>query len=407
MKIKKNIVFAFVCVCSAVVMVMGNPLFAAEVPGVTEDTIRIGTISPLTGKIAMVGIPIANAIKYHFSYINEQGGIHGRKVEVICEDGKYDPPQAIASLKKLIDRDKIFACASTSGTPITSALAPTVKREKLPSMAPIPSYGIFGLQSPQYIFAYGPYYAEQVVFNVEYILFTLKAKNPRIAFFYQDDEFGKDGYRGFKAAVKKYNLNVVATEKYTRSAIDISSQVLNIKRANPDFLIITAIPSHSIMLLKEAKKQGLKVPVFSCANARLEAVIKVAGDASENYYCAEYIALPNETNIPGMAKLIEVRNKKNPKSTVPPKYYILSYVNALILDEGLKRAGKDLTREKLRNALESIQGLDTKGLTGPISFSPTDHCPLTSMRVVKANPQKGFYDAITDWGIPKLDLRKK
>ena len=404
---KKTLAFISVFVCLMFLIVTGNALFAGEVPGVTKDKIRIGTISPLTGKIAMVGIPIANAIKYHFSHINDQGGIHGRKIEVICEDGKYDPPQAIASLKKLIDRDKIFACASTSGTPITSALNPTVTREKLPSLAPIPSYGIFGLKSPQYIFAYGPYYAEQVAFNIEYILFTLKAKNPRIAFFYQDDEFGKDGRRGFKAAVKKYNLNVVATEKYTRSSIDISSQVLNIKRAKPDFLIITAIPSHSIMLLKEAKKQGLKVPIFSCANARLEVVIKVAGDAAENYYCAEYIALPNETHIPGMAKLIEVRNKKNPKSKVPPKYYILSYVNALILGEGLKMAGQDLTREKLRNALESIKDLDTMGLTGPISFSPTDHCPLTSMRVVKANPKTGFYDAITDWGMPKLDLRKK
>jgi len=406
MKQKKRLVFVFLCVCSMVLILTGNTLFAGEVPGVTKDKITIGSISPLTGKIAMVGVPIANAIKYYFGYVNEQGGINGRKVEVICEDGKYDPPQAIASLKKLIDRDKIFACASTSGTPITSALYPTVTREKLPSMAPIPSYGIFGLKSPKYIFSYGPYYAEQVVFNIEYILFTLKAKNPRIAFFYQDDEFGKDGYRGFKAAVEKYNLNVVATEKYTRAAIDISSQVLNIKRAKPDFLIITAIPSHSIMLLKEAKRQALNVPIFSCANARLEAVIKVAGDFSKNYYCAEYIALPNETHIPGMAKLIEIRNKKDPKSQVPPKYYILSYVNALVLGEGLKRAGKDLDREKLRDALESIKDFDTNGLTGPISFTPKDHCPLTAMRVVQGNPKTGFYDAISDWGVPKLNLRE-
>lgn len=407
MKQKKKLAFVLMCVCSVVLILTGNPLFAGEVPGVTKDKIIIGTISPLTGKIAMVGVPIANAIKDYFSYINKQGGINGRRVDVICEDGKYDPPQAIASLKKLIDRDKIFACASTSGTPITSALSPTISREKLPSMAPIPSYGIFGLKSPKYIFSYGAYYAEQVVFNIEHILFTLRAKNPRIAFFYQDDEFGKDGYRGFKAAVEKYNLNVVATEKYTRGAIDISSQVLNMKRANPDFLIITAIPSHSIMLLKEAKRQGLRVPIFSCANARLEVVIKVTGDASENYYCAEYIALPNETHIPGMAKLIEIRNKRNPKSKVPPKYHILSYVNALILGEGLKRAGKDLNREKLRDALESIKDFDTKGLTGPISFSPRDHCPLTAMRVVRGNPKTGFYDAITDWGVPKLNLRKK
>lgn len=407
MKQKKKLAFVLMCVCSVVLILTGNPLFAGEVPGVTKDKIIIGTISPLTGKIAMVGVPIANAIKDYFSYINEQGGINGRRVDVICEDGKYDPPQAIASLKKLLDRDKIFACASTSGTPITSALSPTISREKLPSMAPIPSYGIFGLKSPKYLFSYGPYYAEQVAFNIEHILFTLRAKNPRIAFFYQDDEFGKDGYRGFKAAVEKYNLNVVATEKYTRGAIDISSQVLNMKRANPDFLIITAIPSHSIMLLKEAKRQGLRVPIFSCANARLEVVIKVAGDASENYYCAEYIALPNETHIPGMAKLIEIRNKRNPKSKVPPKYHILSYVNALILGEGLKRAGKDLNREKLRDALESIKDFDTKGLTGPISFSPRDHCPLTAMRVVKGNPKTGFYDAISDWGVPKLNLRKR
>jgi branched-chain amino acid transport system substrate-binding protein len=407
MKQKKRLVFVFVCICSMVLILTGNTLFAGEVQGVTKDKITIGSISPLTGKIAMVGVPIANAIKYYFGYVNEQGGIHGRKVEVICEDGKYDPPQAIASLKKLIDRDKIFACASTSGTPITSALNPTVTREKLPSLAPIPSYGIFGLKSPKYIFSYGPYYAEQVVYNIEYILFTLKAKNPRIAFFYQDDEFGKDGYRGFKAAVEKYKLNVVATEKYTRAAIDISSQVLNIKRANPDFLIITAIPSHSIMLLKEAKRQALNVPIFSCANARLEAVIKVAGDFSKNYYCAEYIALPNETHIPGMAKLIEIRNKRDPKSKVPPKYYILSYVNALILGEGLKRAGKDLDREKLRDALESIKDFDTNGLTGPISFSPKDHCPLTAMRVVQGNPETGFYDAKSDWGVPKLNLREK
>ncbi len=406
MKEKKKFVIMFTCICAVALIFIGGNVFAGEAPGVTEDKITIGTISPLTGKIAMVGVPIANAIKDYFDYLNDQGGIHGRKLEVISEDGKYDPPQAIASLKKLIDRDKIFALASTSGTPITLALNPTITREKLPSMAPIPAYGIFGLKSPKYLFSYGPYYAEQVVFNIEYILFTLGAKNPRIAFFYQDDEFGKDGYRGFKAAVKEYRLNVVAKEKYTRGAIDISSQVLNIKRANPDFLIITAIPSHAIMLLKEANRQGLNIPIFSCANARLEAVIKVAGEAAANYYCAENIALPNETQIPGMAKLIEIRNKRNPESKIPPKYYVLSYVNALILGEGLKMAGKDLDREKLRDALESIQNFDTEGLTGPITFTPSDHCPLTTMRVVRADPKTGFYKAITDWGASKLNLRR-
>jgi branched-chain amino acid transport system substrate-binding protein len=398
----------FVIVLCFVVVICGSlirGIAGAEEPGVTKDKIIIGTISPLTGSLAMVGIPIADAVKDYFSLINEQGGIHGRKIEVLREDDKYEPPQAIASLKKLIDRDKIFACASTSGTPITAAVTPTVEKEKLPSMAGNPAYGIFFPKPPKYLFAWGPVYADQVIFNIEYILFTLKAKDPKLAFFYQDDDFGQDGYKGFKAAVEKYKLKVVATEKYSRGAIDISSQVLNIKKANPDFLIITAIPSHAIMLLKEAKNQGLTIPIFSCGNSALGEVIKVAGDAANIYHCAEWTALPNETNVPGMAKLIQNRDKRNPADKVPSKYYLLSYVNAMILGEGIKRAGKDLTREKLRDALESMKDFNTDGLTGPISFSPDNHCPATAMRVIKANSKTGYYEPITDWGSPKLNFK--
>jgi branched-chain amino acid transport system substrate-binding protein len=117
--------------------------------------------------------------------------------------------------------------------------------------------------------------------------------------------------------------------------------------------------------------------------------------------------LPNETSIPGMAKLIQIRNRRNPGGKVPPKYYILSYVNALILGEGIKRAGKDLTREKLRSALESLKDFSTEGLTGSISYSRNDHCPVTAMRVVKANSKTGYYEPITDWGLTKLDLKQK
>ncbi len=123
--------------------------------------------------------------------------------------------------------------------------------------------------------------------------------------------------------------------------------------------------------------------------------------------CSEYTALPNEANIPGMAKLIRNRDKRNPVEKVPPKYYILSYVNALILGEGTKNAGKDLTREKLRSAIESLKDFSTEGLTGSISYSQNDHCPMTAMRVVKANSKTGYYEPITDWGLTKLNLKQK
>ena len=377
----------------------------AKEQGVTKDTIVIGSISPLTGPIAMVGVSIANAAKDYFNYINEQGGINGRKIKFIAEDGKYEPAAATASLKKLLVRDKIFALSSTSGTPITAALRPTIEREGLTSMCPIAASTIFYPKSPKHIFSFGPYYSENMIYNIEYILGTLKAEKPRLALFYQDDEFGQEGALGFDKAVKEYGLEVVAREKYARSAIDISSQVNNIKNAKPDYLLITAIPSHTIMLLKEAKKLGLNIPVMGVANTRFESVVKVAGDAAANFYTTEYTGLPNEKGIAGVETMMSLWNKANKDKGVPPRYYILSYVNAMVMVEAMKQCGDDLTRENLRAKLENLKGFATQGLTGEIGYSETDHCPLTAMRMVKADPKTILYQPASDWGLPKLKVR--
>ena len=386
---------------------MAGNLFAADPPGVTRDKIIIGNISPLTGPIAMVGTSIANGAKDYFNYVNEQGGIHGRKIEFIAEDDKYEPATAIASLKKLVTRDNIFALSSTSGTPITAALAPTIDKEGVPSMCTIAAGIIFQPKPPKNIFSFGAFYSENMVYNIEYMLFTLKAKDPKVAFFYQDDDFGQEGHVGFKAAVEKYKLNVVAVEKHTRGALDISSQVFNIKKANPDYLFVSIVPSHSIMLLKEAKKVGLAIPIIAVANTRFEQIIEVSGDAAENFYCSEYTALPNEANIPGMAKLMALWHKQNPPDKVPARYYIISQVNAMIMAEAMKRCGKDLTRDKFRQTLESFKDFDPEGITEKITYSSSDHCPLTAMRMVKANPKTNRYEAISGWGMTKFELRKK
>lgn len=390
-------------VLAAVLLLPGAVL--AKDQGVSKDSVVIGSISPLTGPIAMVGVSIANGAKDYFNYVNANGGIHGRKIKFIAEDGKYEPAAATASLKKLLVRDKIFALASTSGTPITAALRPTVEREKLPSMCPIAASTIFYPESPKHIFSFGPYYSENMIYNIEYILNTLKAEKPKLALFYQDDEFGQEGALGFDKAVEKYGLEVVAKEKYARSAIDISSQVNNIKKAKPDYLLITAIPSHTIMLLKEAKKLGLNIPIIGVANTRFESVIKVAGDAAANFYTTEYTGLPNEKGIAGVDTMMGLWNASNKDKGVPPRYYILSYVNAMVMVQAMKDCGAVLTRENLRSKLENMKDFDTQGLTGKIGYTQKDHCPLTAMRMVKANPEKILYEPASEWGLPNLKIR--
>ncbi|MBI5440846.1 MAG: ABC transporter substrate-binding protein [Deltaproteobacteria bacterium] len=375
----------------------------AEV-GVTEDKIVIGSLGPLTGPIAMVGTSIAAGAKDYFDQVNEQGGIHGRKIVFISEDDKYDPSTAMAALKKLLVRDKIFALSSTSGTPITAALSATIEKEQLPSMCTIAASAIFYPKPPKNIFSFGPFYSENTIFNVEYILNTSKVQKPKLAFFYQDDEFGQESELGLQKAVEKYGLEVVVREKYSRTAIDISSQVYNIKKAKPDFLLAATIPSHTIMLLKEAKKAGLDIPIFAVSNTRFESVISASGDAAANFYVTEYTSLPHESQFPGIASMMQAWKKGNAEG-VPTRYYQLSRVNAILMVEAMRRCGKDLTREKFRKELEALTNFENGGITGRISYGPNERCPLTAMRMLKANPQKGIFEAITDWGSPKLRLR--
>ncbi len=401
----KKITIGIFVMVFLVALGLGKGIASSKTPGVTGNEVVIGCISPLTGPIAMVGVSIANGAKDYFNYINLKGGINGRKIKFIAEDGKYEPPTAMACLKRLIARDRIFALSSTSGTPITAALRPSIEREKLPSFTTIAASNIFTPKPPAHIFSFGPYYSEEMIFNIEYVLFVLKAKSPKVALFYQNDEFGMDGRRGFEAAVKKYHLKVVAMEKYSRGTIDISSQVHNIKAAKPDYLFITSIPSVTIMLLKEAKEIGLNIPIIGVANTRFEQVIKVAGDAAKDFYTTEYTALPGE-NFPGMKKLMSLWYKKNPKNSVPSRYYIISHVIAMIMTEGIRRCGSDLTRNRFLKVIESLKDFETGGLTGKISYSHTDHCPMTAMRIVRANPKTDRYIAVTPWRLPKLRVRK-
>jgi branched-chain amino acid transport system substrate-binding protein len=151
---------------------------------------------------------------------------------------------------------------------------------------------------------------------------------------------------------------------------------------------------------------GLDVPIFAVANTRFEQVIKVAGDAAANFYATEYTALPDEKNVPAVANLMSMWKKKNPSADmVPDRYYILSHVNAIIMVEAMKRCGKDLTRKRFVETLESMKNFDTGGITGKITYSEKDHCPLSAMRLVKANPASLRYEPATDWGLPKLSSR--
>ena len=395
----KSLIKLHVCIL-AMVFVLAAGFTYAET-GVTQDTIKVGVISDLTGPAAIGGIGMADGITSFFSELNEKGGVNGRKVQAIVEDCAYSPAKAVTAAKKLMTNDEIFAFVSPWGTAPTTALFPTAEKEKIP-IAPACSLST-SMYDPlkKYVFALGTNYVDQSILIVEYILNDLKAKNPKIALFCQDDDWGEDHKKGMEIARKKYNLPPIAVETYKYDAVDFSSQVINLMREKPDFVILASAIKSGAMFLKEAYKLQWKPTFIGSNTLGLITTLLLAGEPGQGLLVLNIFAMPDE-DIPGMKRLVAASKKYFGDKWMPAPekihpYYVYGWLNAMVFAEGAKRAGKDLTREGLVKAMESIQNFDPEGIMGPISYSPTSHGTPGFARMTKGDVAAKKFIPLTGW----------
>jgi len=376
-------------------------LAAESVPGVTDTSIRIGGPMLITGPIAVLGTAAADGLNIYWKWVYDQGGVHGRKVECLVEDDGYDATRAVAVARKLIDRDKVFGLLTTSGTPQTLQLMPILEQEKIPSLSGIiPSFPGVMKHLPT-MFTFGMPYGDQTILVIDYIVNDLKKPKAKIAFLYQDDAYGKEVKRGMDLAFKKYGLKVVAEESYKRGAIDFSTQALNLKKANPDFVILATVIRETPAFIKEADKLGWNPVCFGTSAICDEKIFELLGEKAKNLYVVNYIARAWE-DVPGMKQVREVYKKYRPDIQDIQHYHILGYLNSQIFHEGLKRAGAQLTREKWVKAMESIQNFDTAGLTGLVSFAANMHSSNCPGRIFKADVSKNRWIPVTDYRFPSV-----
>ncbi len=372
--------------------------------GVTEDAVKVGVISDLTGPTAIGGIGMADGITSFFNELNEQGGIHGRKVQVIVEDCAYSPAKAVAAAKKLMTKDEVFAFVSPWGTAPSTALFPIAEKEKIP-IAPACSLAT-SMYEPlkKYVFAVGTNYVDQSLIMVDYIMNDLKAKNPKIALFCQDDDWGRDHLKGLEIARKKYNLPAITMESYKYDAVDFSSQTISLRRQEPDFVILASAIKSGAGFLKEAYKLSWKPTFIGSNTLGFLATLQLAGEYGEGLLILNIFAMPDE-DIPGMKRLVAASQKHFGEKWMPATvkihpYYVYGWINAMVFAEGTKRAGKDLTREGLVRAFESIKNFDPEGLMGPISYSRTSHGSPGFARMTRGDTINKKFIALTGWRSP-------
>ncbi|MDY7034005.1 MAG: ABC transporter substrate-binding protein [Thermodesulfobacteriota bacterium] len=369
--------------------------------GVTDTMIKIGVIIDLTGPTSVGTVPISKGIRNLTKHINDNGGIHGRQIKLIIEDDRYSIPAGVAAFKKLISRDEVLGIIGPMSMGETKVLYRHVERFKVP-MVPL-VYDEWAIRPyKRYLFNPTDLYDDEIGVMFEYAVKDMKMKNAKVGFCYPDVESGKTVFKLGKKWANTLGLKL-HPEVLPLGLMDVTSQILSMKRNKVDVVFIHHVMSGAVALLKDMKKFGLNAPVLGTWPNCNEDTVTTAGSASKNYMGAHAFSSWYDES-PGAAKMRNITLKYHPGTEKPyrVKSYTVGWVMATIFYKGLELAGENLDIETFVNGLESIKNLDTGGLVGPITYTSSSHRGLDSCKLFKADPENGKLLSITDWRRPPI-----
>ena len=359
--------------------------------GVTDTEIRIGTWGPQSGPAAAWGTVMV-AMDAYFQYINDNGGVNGRNLVLVSRDDGYDPARAVSAVRELIDREKVFALVGGIGTANGMAVLPFVKRNKIPWVSPSTGSGAFAKQSD------GLIYASYTNYGIESALMTRHAVNElgnkKIAVFYQNDGYGKEGLEGVRSEVAKLiaqgiDATVVTEISYERGETNMGVQALRLSTSGADALVMYSTPTAAASLLNEIQNLDYH-PRILATSALLDPSL-LANPGMQGALLAAFFKLPSvvvgEGNGDPVADdiYINVVAKYAPEAAKDPFRSLAGIAFAQPLVEALKAAGPDLTRDSLIAALNALEGYDT-GLFANIDFT-NGYQGNNSIRLLKMTPE--------------------
>ena len=406
----------------AAALVVGG-LVAAPLPsraedGVTDTTIRIGTWYPLSGP-AVAYAPVGRGMDAYFRMVNELGGINGRKVEVVLRDDAYTPARTVAIVKELLEKDKVFAFNGGLGTPTNLAVMRTLNDARVPHVAPATGSSVWahpelakdfginadllGKDGKNYYFGFQTNYVTESVLLTRYALEVLK--KAKVAIIYQNDPFGKEGLFGVRREIQRQKTSLVAEVSYETSDTDLSAQALKLKQSGADAVILWTIPRFAAQILKEMAKVGYRPAIVSSAVNNDPAMFRLTCDrwdqaagkcTGETLWQGVAIAgwLPDyRDEDPGVERYRQFMKKYLPSEPVG-NFTLAGYAYAEVMAEGLKRAGRNLTRDGLMRAIESIKGWNGD-IARRVTYGPNDRQGVEAVRIQEAHPERVIYK--TDW----------
>jgi branched-chain amino acid transport system substrate-binding protein len=383
----------FLVCCLAVVCFLSTMMCTQ--PVAADEVIKVGAVQPVTGRFAFAGVHINAGLEDALMMANEEGGINGKKIEYIMEDGTYKVDVAVAAFKRIMARDNPIVMYGES-TGLGKAMAPEIKdRYKILYSSTSFSSELADAARNPYVFVPGPTYSDMFGMLLKYIAKEKPGAN--VAFFYSDTEFGKDPIPYGREMCKKLGLHLVAEEVAKVGGLDVASQVLDLKRKKAEYLIFQGFVLSPIpAVIKQARDYGLKVKFMGTFWGTHKMLLDKMGPLAQGYLGVFPYAFYWQTEVPMIQKIRAWNEKHHPDVKYRPGSYMQGFFTGLVFVECLKRADKagELNGEGLVKALQSLKDVETGGLMCPYTVI-NNKIPFG--RVYRANTAKKIFEPISDW----------
>ena len=350
-------------------------------PGVTDTEIKIGNTMPYSGPASAYGT-IGKAHAAYFKYINDQGGINGRKINYITYDDGYSPPRTVEQTRKLVEQDEVLLLMAQLGTPSNTAIHKYVNSKKVPHL--FLSTGASKWNDPKnfpWTMGWQPNYPNETKGYAQHILKT--NPNAKIAVLYQNDDYGKDYLNGLKEGLgDKYGKMVVSEVSYEVTDPTIDSQMVTMKGSGADTFVNITTPKFAAQAIKKAAEIGWKpVHYLNSVSNSVGAVLKPAGiENAKGIYSAFYLKDPVDPQWKDDAEFkawTAWMDKYLPDGDKLSSFNVIGYAHAYNMVELLKACGDDLTRENVMKQAANMDLAVPMLLPGiRIKTSPTDFAPV-------------------------------
>ena len=369
------------------------------VPGVTDNEVRVGILLPEKGPLAEAGREVRSLLSGYFAEMNGRGGLYNRSLVLVPVP--FDPSRrdgALSEAEAAVGSEEVFCFLANVGGQSDDEAARYLASKRVPVLVPLLSAPEGGYTAGRYTFHLFASIRDQARVMTDFLAERLRKPGNGVGLLYAQDTSGRAGAEGAKEQMTKHELALAAEESFSAGAFSAAETVTRLRDKGVDAVLYFGGPREAVAFAREADGRGWR-PLFV---APAPMVGNALSSAPSEFLGSVYLASPFENSDPSSRKMAEFF-RLGERYGVGKKhrtFQFLAYSGAILLEEGLKRSGKGVTREKLVDSIGNVWRLET-GVTPPLTYNPNRRTGAVGAAILKVGPDaRGLIPAVP-WREPK------